>query len=277
MIGRHGDRLRSHGPYPMGAAMKMRHPLDHRVHFSELKEHAKSPAHVKLACQTAREMTRPMMVGAVADSIVFGQRGCTVYPGKVRAGKEWQAFKEAHPFEFLPIDSEFRDAMGCAKAVRNDPRAAELLEGCEYQLCVDWDARGLECGAGIHGERGGLDCVHMGKRYVADLKITSSTEPGELARHAFRMYWHAQGVWYLEAAEANWGKEWIGADFYLIAVESSRPHNVTCLRLSEASKQAGAKLLTLWTEQHRQCEASGLWPGYTQSIGELEPPEWVLE
>jgi hypothetical protein len=248
----------------------MRHPADGRVHFSELKQHAKSPAHVKMACETAREMTRAMIVGGVADSIVFGQRGYTLYTGKTRRGAEWEDFKAEHPGQYLPIQSELDDAQGAAAAVLSDPVAAGLLSGCDYQTTPQWLAYGLPCAAGIKGERGGLDAI--GDRYILDLKVTSSTDPEELARHAFRMHWHAQGVFYLSctATPGPW-------NFYLLAVEAQPPHCVTILRLSDASRRHGERLLTLWTERHKQCEAAGQWPGYVQSIGELEPPDWMGE
>ncbi len=108
------------------------------------------------------------------------------------------------------------------------------------------------------------------------MKVTASVEPAELARHAFRMAWHAQGVCYTRGALAA-GDVADLPTFYLLAVEAQPPHCVTVLRLSDASKAHGHKLLTLWSERHRQCEASGEWPGYVQSIGELEPPDWMGE
>lgn len=253
-----------------------RHPLDGRVHFSELKEHNKSPAHVVEACRVARTMTRPMMVGGVADSIVFGQRGYKVYPGKVRNGQEWESFREKWPGHYLPIASEAADAEGAAHSVQSSTVARSLLDGCEFQIAPRWDCWGLPCAAGIPGERGGFDAINFTKMYIVDLKITSTTKPEELDRHAFRSFWHAQGVWYCEAACEMYGRaEGQGWDFFLLAVESKPPHCVVARKMSPASYVAGQKLLTIWTEQQRQCEASGHWPGYTESIGLLEPPAYL--
>lgn len=258
----------------------MRHPADGRVHFSELKQHAKSPAHVKLACETARDVTRAMIVGGVADSIVFGQRGYSLYTGKVRRGAEWEDFKSAHPGQYLPIQSELDDAQGAAAAVLADPVASFMLgNGCRFQMQVEWEDYGLQCAAGIAGERGGFDAINVaglkpGASYIVDMKVTSSSDPEELSRHAFRMQWHAQGVWYARGAVAA-GIVPDLPTFYLLAVEAQPPHCVTVLRLSERSRLAGEKLLTLWTERHKACEATGEWPGYTQSIGELDPPDWM--
>ena len=257
--------------------MVMRHPNDGRLHFSEVKAHAKSPAHVRHAVQHARELTRPMIVGGVADCLVFGQRGYALYPGKVRNGKEWEAFRAEHPGEYTPIASELEDAMGAAEAVLADPVARDLLgHGAEYQRVLQWDGWGLPCGSGIPGERGGIDVINARhptrKPYIADLKITSSTRPEELSRQALNMYWHCQGEWLMQGARAT-GLE--AVDFYLIACEAHPPHVVTVLRVPEEALLLGRKLLVKWTEAHRACEAADAWPGYCLSEVELEIPEWA--
>jgi hypothetical protein len=258
----------------------MRHPADGRVHFSELKQHARSPAHVRLACTTAKELSRAMIVGGTADSIVFGQRGYAVYPGKVRVGKEWELHKAAHPGMYWPNVSEATDAEGAARAVLADPVARDLLDGCTFQKIVQWEAHGLPCASGIAGERGGIDAwnaapTQSGRRpYTADLKITSDVEPRALQRQAWRMFWIAQGAWLLEACEA------LGMpaeDHYIIAAEASPPHCVTVMRLSAESLDVGRRQVAGWAERHRQCEAAGQWPGFVQSAVELEPEAWMVD
>src|SRR5258708_14384690 len=133
----------------------MRHPADGRVHFSELKQHARSPAHVKLACETARDVTRAMIVGGVADSIVFGQRGYTLYDG-TRRGDKWEAFKAAHPGQYLPIQSELDDARGAAAAALADQVASDLLRASDYQVGSQREAYGLPFAAVIPGDRRGV-------------------------------------------------------------------------------------------------------------------------
>src|ERR1700680_2245198 len=108
----------------------MRHPTDGRLHFSELKAHAKSPAHVKLAVQGAREMTRAMIVGGVADSLVFQQgRSHVIAPCKRdERMKEWRDFKAQHEGKYICTQSELDDAQGAASAVLADPVAQKALE-----------------------------------------------------------------------------------------------------------------------------------------------------
>jgi hypothetical protein len=245
--------------------------------------HNRSPAHVRLACDELRkrEVTRPMTVGAVADCMVFGNRGYALYPGKVRSGKEWVTFQTEHEGDILCIQSEYDDAKGAADAVLADPIAKQLLAGCTFQLVAQWERDGVGCAAGIHGERGGFDAIRpkgdgADRGYVVDMKVTSSTEPDELQRHAWRMHWPAQGAWYVDGARAM-GLDVV--DFYLLAVESAPPHCVTVLRLTEQGFDAGAleigrRQCAVWLEKHRACEAADAWPGYTQTIRDLEVEEW---
>jgi hypothetical protein len=272
----------------------MRHPADGRVHVSELALHAKSPAHVRLACTRARETTRAMRVGHIADGIVFGTGKFEVYEGD-RRGAKWQtALTCCQPGRELVTSSEYEDAEGAALAVRADPVAQSLLAGCEFQRVAQWEMHGLPFASGIAGERGGFDAVRTAIRdspkegwgidpdviervrrgYLCDLKVTSDVEPRALQRHSWRMLWPAKAAAYLEGARG------IGLDvqdFYLICAEAQPPHCVTVLRLSEAALEMGRKQVAMWCERHRQCEAAGEWPGFVQSVTELEPEVWMVE
>lgn len=266
----------------------VRHPGDGRVHFSELKAMAKSPAHFVEACRAAKTPTRAMTVGAVGDCIVFGNRGYAIYPGKVRNGKEWEAWRAAHPGVIHCIQSEVDDARGAADAVLGDPVSSAVLSvhDAEYQVCARWEAYGLDCAAGIPGERGGFDMVGTvsplmaemvpgvvpGNTFVADLKITSSTEPYDFSVHAWKSMWHAQLSWYVDGIEAGGGR----ADHQLlIGVEPNPPHNVTVLLVPPDLIEDGRRSIALWAEKLRACDRTGLFPGYTQRGEVMVRPNWL--
>ncbi len=258
---------------------KIRHPADGRVHFSELKAMSDCPAMYAHACQHARDMTRPMTVGAIADCLVFGNRGYAIYPGKVRNGGQWDEFRAAHPDEIKCIVSEYDDAAGAAEAVLRDPVAKELMAGCRFQDVIQWEAYGLECAAGVRGERGGVDAWRSG--IVLDLKVTADVEPDALAKHAWRMLWHAQMAWYLDGlawcrdAGVYGERARVPSEAVIIAVRASAPHLVTCLPISARALEIGRQSISLWAEKLRACEATGQFPGYVQGLApELEPPEW---
>lgn len=266
----------------------MRHPTDNRVHVSELKMMSRSPHHYRLACEAARTVTRPMTVGAVADAMVFGDRGYAVYPGKVRNGKEWDAWHAAHAGLIQCIQSEYDDAAECASAVLTHPLAKRLLSGGEYQRTMQWEAYGLPMAAGIPGQRGGVDLINTwrggtlhsesgelvletGDVFLGDMKITASTEPGEFRRHAWKMLWHCQAAAYLDAPEVVA----MGARRFLLIGCEAITGAVTVLPIGDDALESGRRSLTRWAERLRQCEASGQWPGYTELAADsLTVPEW---
>jgi exodeoxyribonuclease VIII len=255
--------------------MISRNPIDGRVHWSELRAMLESPKRYLHACRKAREMTTPMTVGAVADCIVFGDRGYAVFEGNgdkraVRNGQRWEDFQRANEGKIICIPSEYEAARDAAHAVLTDPVARQLLEGCEFQRVLRWDALGLPFAAGIPGVRGGLDAwnprgceLTRGRPYIADLKCTATVEPDALERHIRSMRWHGQLAHYRAGAQA------LGLDAQaaiLIAVESSAPHDVVCVVLDDELLARGELLVSRAAERLRECEASGHWPGYVQTL-----------
>jgi hypothetical protein len=219
-----------------------------------------------------------MRVGHIADGIVFGTGKFEVYEGD-RKGAKWQtALACCPPGSEIVTRSEYDDAAGAAEAVRADPVAQSLLAGCEFQRVAQWEMHGLPFASGIAGERGGFDAVRVASAekpgYLCDLKVTADVEPRALQRHSWRMLWPAKAAAYLEGARC------VGLDvhdFYLICAEAQPPHCVTVLRLSEAALEMGRKQVAMWCERHRQYEAAGEWPGFVQSVTELEPEVWMVD
>ena len=274
----------------------MKHPTDNRVHFSELKQLARSPAHYAHACLHARDPSRAMTVGSVGDAIVFGTpERIAIYPGATRRGKEWDAFKAAHPNKTIAIQSEVDDATGAAEAILRDPIAAPILAECETQIVIQWEQMGLPCASGIHGERGGIDALHRASRTIWDVKCVGvDVDPEGLAKHAWRQHWHAQLAWlvdgwnaailcgYVEMADAV-PVEHAG----LICVEASEPHCVTVMRATPEALDHGRRSIRMWSERLRACEdeaercaQSGIayvWPGYVQTIAEMGVPAWLTD
>jgi hypothetical protein len=250
----------------------MRNAIDNRLHFSELKEFSRSPAHYRYACEHPRSISREMTVGAVFDALVLGGRTVALYPGKVRNGREWNAYQADHLHDVICIESEHREAMSMAKSVQRDQVAMSLLEGGEKQRVLQWDWCGVPCAAGLSGKRGGLDVLHEDD--IVDLKATHTANPDEWMRHAWRQHYHSQLSFYRTGAAAI-GR--IIKRAFLIGVESSPPHCVTCLEFSEGDLDAGEKQCRLWIEKYKACEEANAWPGYMQSVVSFQRPAWAEE
>lgn len=263
----------------------IRHPADGRVHISELKQFARSPAHYRYACEHAREMTDAMEVGHLTDCLVFGGRGFAVWDknadgvtvsNPVRRGKAFEVFATMAMGrgELVCLPSQLERAQSAASAVIANPLASALLDGCEFQRVLQWESHGLEFAAGIQGQRGGLDAFK--RSGIVDLKTTADVEPDALSKHAWRMLWHVQAAAYLEGAEQA-GLVQTGATFHLIAVESVPPHVVTVMRIPPDVIEEGRKSLVRWSERLRACDRTGIFPGYCEAEVEMTIPEWEAE
>lgn len=240
--------------------------LSDPVHFSNLKKFAQSPAHYEASVLGGDDDCLAYRLGRLTHAISIGaQQGVkwAVYDGS-RRGKEWKAFEAAHEGYDLFTKSEHDLAKAMAMAITRHPHAKLLLDG-EFEVPVEWKHEtGRMCATR------GLDILNRQQRYVVDLKTAQTTEPGRFSREALRMFYHAQAAFYRDAARSL-GVEI--SDVYLVAVEKKAPHVVTVLRFSARAMTEGDKLIRSWMEQLIACEAADEWPGYIQSIAEIDIPE----
>ncbi len=231
------------------------------VHFTHLKQISLSPMHYRYsadqgfdkACYAAGRITHYLVLGG--DYVV--------YEGK-RQGNAWKEFEAEHEATGKEIftRSEVTKAEARAEAVLRHPIAGPLItEAEEKERHVLWTHEtGRRCSSR-------LDALSGPKRYLLDLKVASSAEPGRFSRAAIRYAYHAQGAFYADAAKS------IGYalnEVYLVTVETDPPHPVTVFRVTANALAEGRKLNRLWMERLLACEDSNEWPGYTQSIVDLD-------
>jgi len=242
------------------------------VHFSELVEMHKSPAHYLTARQRNKEPTRDMLVGTVVHHLVCGphkSKPLVRYDGDERKGNVWKDFAKAkkaeHPGCDIVTAKEWADAEPIANAVLADPVARELLVGAHREVPLKWKS------GPVDRETHGIDIV--GANYIADLKRTSCTDPAAFSRHAAKHHWHCQLADYSEACAQN-GINTSGG-VYLIGVEPKPPYAVTVLRLGVLDLELGAKSLAKWLERLIVCRENDHWPTYVQRITEFEMPAWI--
>jgi len=234
------------------------------VRFSGLKAMALSPAHYRAAVERdGQEKQR----GRALHSIILGGKRVVGYPGKVRRGKEFEAFaNDNHDAEILTM-ADYERAAGMAAAVRACPRAMDMLVG-RHEMEIDWTFLGRRCQSHV-------DVVGPAGEYVTELKSTVSSHPDRFAWQSRRMAYHAQLAFYAEAVlQAGLG---VPRDLYVVAVESRPPYVVTCMRLAPRALEEGRKCVRLWMERLLGCEASGEWPGYVGDIVPLDVPDDDLE
>ncbi len=231
------------------------------VRFSRLKKMAQSPAHY-LAHEEPDSMS--LRAGRATHSLVLGGDEVVLFPGKVRRGKEWEAFEVEHADAVILIESEWRRANGMADAILADPFATEILRArdVEFEQQLSWDLAGRACS-------GRVDVV--GPRLIAELKTTKYGKPGWFTTEALKRAYHAQLSWYRNGVRNT--RRFVPDESYIIAVESSPPFPVTVYYATDRAIEAGGKLWRSWWERLMMCEKNDWWPAYAEAVLELDVPE----
>lgn len=236
---------------------------DEPIRFSRLKLFSKSPAHFAAAMQ---DESRALDIGSAAHSLILGGRPVVAYPGKVRRGKEYDQFELDNEDAIILTKAEFGRASRMAKAVKDNADAMRVLEG-EVETMMLWKVQGRAC-------RGTPDVRNDAKRFITELKTGETSDPRFFPFKMRRFCYHGQLAWYGDGAVLAGFAD--PADHYVVAVESTYPHVVTVFKVNRWIEQ-GRKMARLWFERLLQCEAAKQWPGYSQSIVDLDPLEAEFE
>lgn len=238
------------------------------VNWSSLKHMAKSPKHYKWAKENPREDTVGLLKGRGTHTAVLEPErfllDYALFKGKVRRGKEWDAFKELHKEENILKPNEYQHCMVVAKAVHAHPAASAILKVAKREETISWidEETGLHCKAR-------LDLIWDG---LGDLKGVRSVHPRALPSEVARMMYHGQLAFYREGVRVTTGKN---MRCYLICAEHAAPHDVVVREIDEDGLYAGWEMVRLLLNKVAECKAANRWPGLSDEIETLQLPAWV--
>lgn len=227
------------------------------VRFSHLRAYGRSAAHGQHA-RSAQEddQTVAMERGTAVHALLFGNRKVVGFPGKKRQGKEYDKFVLDNPDSEILTANEFDKARRMADSVMACKVAEPLLKGVvEHTGYFRW--MGVDCRATPDVQ---------GADHLTELKTSASAEPMRFTWHALKMAYHAQ----MRFQQIGSGKK---KKCFIVCVESEQPHPVTVFSLDQRTLEIGEKLLVLWMERLKNCEASGVYPPYCQDVFDLIAPE----
>ncbi len=249
------------------------------AHFTTLKAMALSPRHYRRACDTERPDTPAFLLGRLTHQLALTPHlplDAAVYPGKVRRGKEWDAFKadaETRGHE-IATAGEIANARAMAAAVRGYAPAAQLLapDG-QGEVTVTWAE---PTSAAPNSER--IDYVDCRARLdylsasvgLVELKTTRRIGRASWAREVADRSYHVQLAHYCNGIEAVTGARPVAVHW--IVAENVPPFDVAVYRVSSGDIERGAATLAGWLRRVAECEASGMWPG----VGGSETLDFVL-
>lgn len=229
------------------------------IRFAHLRAYGRSAMHGHHAMTTEAEQTRDMERGTAVHALLFGNRRVLGWTGAKRAGKDFETFAAENADAEILTSSEYARAQAIAAAVRANPLAMQHLEG-EREQTIYFNFF-IKC-------RTTPDV--RGADFVTELKTTNSADPRRFYWHALRMHYHAQLAFQIMGCGGNGH---VIDHAYIVAVETSEPFPVTVFEVTPRALEAGEKLCYLWMERLINCEKSGVFPPYAQSVLALDIPE----
>lgn len=243
---------------------------------SRLKPLAKSPKAYKYALENPKERTPAMVFGTIVHAFILEPerapdliftRPPEFKDWRTNASKEWRAEREAEG-KVVCGDDEFQMMQDCARAVKEDPKAAWILQRAEKEVAVF--KRHERTGLLLKGR---LDLPFMdlqGNTAIADIKKVSSVKPALFSKVIGEHLYHMQAAFYCDLLGAT--------SFYFIGVEEHPPHEVNIFKLSQASLQRGRELYEALLDRLVKCQEKDHWPGVSEdsnAIDEIEEPAWA--
>lgn len=225
--------------------------------------------------RSGRKPTRALELGTAAHKLVLGAGWpfAVIDAGDYRTKAAQQARDEARGAGKVPLlTHEHEQVQAMAAAIREHPLASALLcrGDVEPERSLFWHDEEF----GIW-RRSRLDAIRQrGRVIIADYKSAASADPGKFARAAYDFRYHMQEVWYRDAVAACYGAD---AEFLFVAQEKTAPYLVTVCRLDFDAQAAGAAANRKAMEIYRDCQQSGIWPGYQpdNDIALLSLPAWA--
>ncbi|WP_049569103.1 PD-(D/E)XK nuclease-like domain-containing protein [Streptomyces sp. SBT349] len=219
--------------------------------------------------------TDAMEFGTAAHAIVLGDG-----PEVVRVDRpNWRSADAQTERAEIRVDGavpllahQYEQAHAMAAAVREHPRAAELLAEGEAEQSFIWhdNATGVWCRSRVDW----LPPLGPGRPTVVDYKTTADASDEAIQQAVYRWAYHQQGAFYLDGVREVLGVE---ADFEFIFQEKEPPYLVNTVQLDMDALTLGAARNRRAREVYAECTATGLWPGYGDTTRYLSLPPWAAD
>lgn len=244
---------------------------DGKLHFSELKHFAQSPAHYIVARDAGFSDSTEKRIGrAVHASWLAGVEPISF--GGLRRGKEWESFAENIENQYgiskndILSMEELNVVSKCKESLNRNSFACKLLADCKnIETNIKWVRDGVECS-------GTPDAWNDDT--LIELKTCSCSKPRKFLYDAHKFGYHAQLAWYdiglgtkFQQFATNWRKH------YIIAVETKPPYSVVVYKVDDARIDQGHTLCEEWLSKYIECKETGFYPSYTTE----EPVIWDAE
>jgi hypothetical protein len=200
------------------------------------------------------------------------RNGVAVWDGKVRRGKDWDAFCDRNVGKELLTENQYAACLDIQRAVRASPAAMRYIKDGTGEAACLWTRL---IGEGANRYRfeckGRLDYVSAA---IVDLKTTKDVRGPEFARQVVGLHYDAQAAWYTDGYEFATGER---KPYVIVAVENVAPFDVVVYRVPEIVIDLGREKYMRWLDRLAWSRENNRWPGYANDMElELELPAWAL-
>jgi hypothetical protein len=241
------------------------------INASSIKKGSKSMRHMRHEItRESDEPTKAMVWGTLIHLSVLepseASESVLVYDGD-RRKKDYKEFKAANVGKYIITPDEKDELERITDSVMAHPEAGRIIEDSVKEVSCVWQSQ--RYGAA----KARFDCY--GGDYIADLKSTSAIEPWAFQQQAYKLGYHIQAGWYCEGVQEKTGTL---PAFYVIAVESSAPYDVSVFEYDEEAIAIGREKAIEIAVRYRCCEATGVFPGVMDhGIETIRLPKWAEE
>jgi len=176
----------------------------------------------------------------------------------------------------LPVLARaLESAMEMAERHRTGLAAYGVVLGPDSEVALEWrekvflSDREIVC-------RSMFDNVDFDAAVVRDLKIVTSAHPDVVSKNIVSYGYDIQYASYTSALQTFRPEHAGRVDFLFLFCESEEPYAVQPYRLDGSFREHGQRrwdrAVRIWDE----CLRSGKWPGYSEEIASVAPPQWAM-
>jgi len=232
------------------------------VRQSDLKKLDASPKYYQYCLENPQPSTPSMDFGRLVHTKLLepelfdSEFAC--FDGKVRRGKDWEAFKEGLGDKICITKTDLATLNKMNQRWLSHPFVSDMMPNAVVEQSTVWEdfATGLKCKAR-------QDIVV--NNTVMDLKTTTDISSNSIY-YSLRKYGYLeQAAFYLDGLNAATGQNL--SEFYFIFIEKTEPYDIRVISLSQGDLDYGREQNSANLARIKECTESGNWPGYFEMYG----------
>lgn len=220
--------------------------------------------------------TKAMELGTAAHKLVLGTGPRIVHidADDWRKKATQEQGKEVRAEGGVPLlTKDYLVVQEMAAAIRAHPVAGALFDpdrGGQPERSLFWQDDRF--GVWRRSRLDWMSPLDRGRPVIGDFKTCESADKAAVARSTANYRYFMQSPWYVDAVAALTG---VTCGFVFVFQEKTPPYLVAVRQLGEDAEMAGRMLNDRALEIFRDCDESGIWPGYGEEIEDIALPGWA--